>query len=156
MPGEASKTMVELCLWPSIVLLCKFAIYCDYVQFILRTTDPLQKLWHSSFHKNPSLSAPPPSCCAICRPTNHLALRPPLHSSCPPSCLFIVLAGCCLSCCLCCWCLCNCCARANAHSLRWRCLQCCTFFGNRRCQRNDGNNTSAMRLLVWVQRWPRC
>ena len=39
-PGEASETMVELCLWPSIVLL----------QYILRTRDPLQKSWHSSFH----------------------------------------------------------------------------------------------------------
>ncbi len=30
-PGEASETMVELCVWPSIVLLHKLAIYCDYI-----------------------------------------------------------------------------------------------------------------------------
>jgi hypothetical protein len=30
-PGEALETMVELHLWPSIVLLRKLAIYCDWV-----------------------------------------------------------------------------------------------------------------------------
>jgi hypothetical protein len=30
-PGEASETMVELCLRPSIVLLRKLAIYCNYL-----------------------------------------------------------------------------------------------------------------------------
>ncbi len=30
-PGEASETMVELCLWPSIVLLCKLAILQLYL-----------------------------------------------------------------------------------------------------------------------------
>ncbi len=48
-PGEASETMVELCLWPSIVRVHKLAIYCDYIQYILRTTDPLKKSWCSSF-----------------------------------------------------------------------------------------------------------
>jgi hypothetical protein len=38
-PGEASETMVELCFWPSIVLVCKLAINCDYIWYILRTTD---------------------------------------------------------------------------------------------------------------------
>ncbi len=38
-PGEASETMVELCLWPSIVLLCTLAIYCDYIWYILSTMD---------------------------------------------------------------------------------------------------------------------
>jgi hypothetical protein len=38
-PGEASETMVKLCLWPSIVLVCKLAIYCDYICYILLTTD---------------------------------------------------------------------------------------------------------------------
>ncbi len=38
-PGEASETMVELFLWPSIVLLRKLAIYCDYIWYILPTTD---------------------------------------------------------------------------------------------------------------------
>ncbi len=38
-PGEALETMVELCFWPSIVLVCKLAIYCDYIWYILRTTD---------------------------------------------------------------------------------------------------------------------
>jgi hypothetical protein len=30
-PGEASETMVELCLWPSIILVRKLAIYCNYL-----------------------------------------------------------------------------------------------------------------------------
>jgi hypothetical protein len=30
-PGEALETMVELFLWPSIVLVHKLAIYCDYI-----------------------------------------------------------------------------------------------------------------------------
>ncbi len=30
-PGEASETMVELCFWPSIVLVRKVAIYCEYL-----------------------------------------------------------------------------------------------------------------------------
>ncbi len=38
---------------PSIVLLCKLVIYCNYIWYILRTTDPLQKSWHSSFHSGP-------------------------------------------------------------------------------------------------------
>jgi hypothetical protein len=38
-PGEASKTMDELCLWPSIVLLRKLAIHCNFIWYILRTTD---------------------------------------------------------------------------------------------------------------------
>jgi hypothetical protein len=29
--SEASETMVELCFWPSIVLVRKLAIYCDYL-----------------------------------------------------------------------------------------------------------------------------
>jgi hypothetical protein len=33
-PGEASKTMVELGLWPSIVLLSKLAIYCDILRMM--------------------------------------------------------------------------------------------------------------------------
>jgi hypothetical protein len=28
--GEALETMVELCLWPSIILLRKLEIYCNY------------------------------------------------------------------------------------------------------------------------------
>ncbi len=39
-PGEASETMVELCLWPSIVILDKLAIYCDSIWYILS-----QKNW---------------------------------------------------------------------------------------------------------------
>jgi hypothetical protein len=35
MPGEASETMVELCLRTSIVLLRKLAIYCNYIWYIL-------------------------------------------------------------------------------------------------------------------------
>ncbi len=31
MPDEASETMVELFLWPSIVLLRKLAMYCTYL-----------------------------------------------------------------------------------------------------------------------------
>jgi hypothetical protein len=38
-PGEASETMVELCLWPSIVLFCKLAIYCNYIWYIPHTAD---------------------------------------------------------------------------------------------------------------------
>jgi hypothetical protein len=38
-PGEAIETMVKLCLWPSIVLLRKLAIYCDYIWYILQTMD---------------------------------------------------------------------------------------------------------------------
>jgi hypothetical protein len=38
-PGEALENMVELCLWPSIVLLPSFAMYCDYIWYILRTMD---------------------------------------------------------------------------------------------------------------------
>ncbi len=38
-PGEASETMVKLFLWPSIVLLRKLAIYCNYIWYILRTPD---------------------------------------------------------------------------------------------------------------------
>jgi hypothetical protein len=38
-PGEASETMVESCFWPSIVLVNKLAIYCDYIWYILRTTE---------------------------------------------------------------------------------------------------------------------
>jgi hypothetical protein len=38
-PGEASETMVELCLWPSIVLVRKLAIYCNYIWYILRMMD---------------------------------------------------------------------------------------------------------------------
>jgi hypothetical protein len=37
--GEALETMVELCLWPSIVLLRKLAIYCNYIWYILRRMD---------------------------------------------------------------------------------------------------------------------
>jgi hypothetical protein len=39
---------------------------------------------------------------------------PPLHSSCPPSCPFVMPAGCYITHCLCCWCLCRSYARANA------------------------------------------
>jgi hypothetical protein len=38
-PGEASGTMVALCLWPSIVLVRKLVIYCNYIWYILRTSD---------------------------------------------------------------------------------------------------------------------
>ena len=38
-PGEALETMVELCLWLSIVHLRKLAIYCDYIWYILLTMD---------------------------------------------------------------------------------------------------------------------
>jgi hypothetical protein len=38
-PGEASETMVELCFWPTIVLVRKLAIYCGYIWYILRTMD---------------------------------------------------------------------------------------------------------------------
>jgi hypothetical protein len=38
-PGEASETMVELFLWPSMVLLHKLANYCDYIWYILCTMD---------------------------------------------------------------------------------------------------------------------
>jgi hypothetical protein len=38
-PGEVSETMIKLCLWLSIVLLRKLAIYCNYIWYILRTTD---------------------------------------------------------------------------------------------------------------------
>jgi hypothetical protein len=37
--GEELDTMVELCLLPSIVLLCKLEIYCNYIWYILCTTD---------------------------------------------------------------------------------------------------------------------
>jgi hypothetical protein len=37
-PGEALETMVELCFWPSIVIVHKLAIYCNYIWYILRTT----------------------------------------------------------------------------------------------------------------------
>jgi hypothetical protein len=57
---------------------------------------------------------------------------PPPHSSCLPSCPFVVLAGCCLTHCLFCWCICHCCAHANAlvalaslPSLRWHLCHCC-------------------------------
>ncbi len=36
------------------------------------------------------------------------------HSSCPPSCPFVVPAGCCITRCLCCCHLCRCCAHVNA------------------------------------------
>ncbi len=39
MPGEALETMVELCFWPSIVLVHKLVIYCNYILYILCTTD---------------------------------------------------------------------------------------------------------------------
>ncbi len=39
MPGEASETMVELFLWPFIVLLRKLAIYYNYIWYILPTAD---------------------------------------------------------------------------------------------------------------------
>jgi hypothetical protein len=39
LPGGALKTMVKLCLWPSIVLLRKLAIYCNYIWIILRMKD---------------------------------------------------------------------------------------------------------------------
>jgi hypothetical protein len=39
MPGEASEIMVELCFWPSIVLVRKLAIYFDNIWYILCTTD---------------------------------------------------------------------------------------------------------------------
>ncbi len=58
------------------------------------------------------LSATPLLFCHL--PPNRLALCPPPHSSCLPSCPFVELAVCCLLCCLCCWRLCHCCARANA------------------------------------------
>jgi hypothetical protein len=38
-PDEASETMVELRLWPSIVLLHKLAMYCECIWYILRTSD---------------------------------------------------------------------------------------------------------------------
>jgi hypothetical protein len=38
-PGEASETMVGLCLWLSIVLLRKLAIYCNCIWYILHTTE---------------------------------------------------------------------------------------------------------------------
>ncbi len=38
-PGKALETMVELCFWPSIVLVLKLAIHCDFIWYILRTTD---------------------------------------------------------------------------------------------------------------------
>jgi hypothetical protein len=38
-PGEASETMVKLYLWPSMVLLCKLAIHCNYIWYILLKTD---------------------------------------------------------------------------------------------------------------------
>ncbi len=44
-PGEASKTMVELFFWPSIVLIHKLAIYCNYIWYILRTTDFYVLVW---------------------------------------------------------------------------------------------------------------
>jgi hypothetical protein len=34
-PGEALETMVEMCLRPSIILLRKLAIHCDYILYIL-------------------------------------------------------------------------------------------------------------------------
>ncbi len=39
LPGEASETMVKLCVWPSMVLLRKLAIYCNYIWYILCKTD---------------------------------------------------------------------------------------------------------------------
>jgi hypothetical protein len=36
--GEASKTMVELCMWSFIVLLHKLVMYCDYISHILHKT----------------------------------------------------------------------------------------------------------------------
>jgi hypothetical protein len=38
-PGEALEIMVELCLWPSIILLHKLAIYCNCIWYMLRTID---------------------------------------------------------------------------------------------------------------------
>jgi hypothetical protein len=39
-PGEAFfETMVELCLWPSILLLRKLEIYCNYIWYILHALD---------------------------------------------------------------------------------------------------------------------
>ncbi len=38
-PGEESETMVELCFWPSTVLVPKLAIYCSYILYILCTKD---------------------------------------------------------------------------------------------------------------------
>ncbi len=56
-PGEASETMVELCLWPSIVLLRKLVIYWDYlVLYTLRTMDV-------------ALSTKVPLFCTLCRKT---------------------------------------------------------------------------------------
>jgi hypothetical protein len=37
--GEALETMVELCLWPSMVLLHKLAIHSKYILFVLHTAD---------------------------------------------------------------------------------------------------------------------
>jgi hypothetical protein len=34
-PGDASETMVELCFWPSVVLVHKLVIYCNYIWYIL-------------------------------------------------------------------------------------------------------------------------
>jgi hypothetical protein len=70
-------------------------------------------------------------------PVANMPCPPPL-SSCPPSCPFIVPAGCCLTRYLCCWCLCHCCAHANAlialassPSLRWHLCHRC----RRHCRR---------------------
>ncbi len=38
-PGEALETMVKLCFWPSIDLVRKLGIYCNYTWYILRTMD---------------------------------------------------------------------------------------------------------------------
>ncbi len=38
-PVEASETMVDLCFWPSIVLVRILAIYCNYICYILHTMD---------------------------------------------------------------------------------------------------------------------
>jgi hypothetical protein len=39
MPGEALETMVKLCFWPSIELVRKLVMYCNYIWYILWTTD---------------------------------------------------------------------------------------------------------------------
>jgi hypothetical protein len=38
-PGEASETMVGLCLGQSIIFLRKLAIYCNYIWYILCAMD---------------------------------------------------------------------------------------------------------------------
>jgi hypothetical protein len=43
-PGEASETMVELCLLPFIVFISKLAIYCNCIWYILHMTD-FYALW---------------------------------------------------------------------------------------------------------------